>query len=123
MAIITTFMESVYIDATIITEFVLESGPVLAGPTGPVPPAGPGNHVVPSKITRSIYSTVTTCREITSMMIIFYTESFEDVDRKMIVEPQIGLSFDLTTYSLAQFCRHKLPGNCVIFPQVTHTIH
>ena len=28
-----------FINATIITELVLESGPVLAGPTGPVPPA------------------------------------------------------------------------------------
>ena len=39
VAIITTFMQSVFINATIITEFVLESGPVLAGPTGPVAPA------------------------------------------------------------------------------------
>ena len=31
-------MESAFINATIITEFVLESGLVLAGPTGPVPP-------------------------------------------------------------------------------------
>ena len=37
MAIITTFIESAFINAIIITEFVLESGPVLAGPTGPVP--------------------------------------------------------------------------------------
>ena len=35
----TIFMESAFINATIITEFVLKSGPVLAGPTGPVPPA------------------------------------------------------------------------------------
>ena len=32
VAIITTFIESAFINATIITEFVLESGPVLAGP-------------------------------------------------------------------------------------------
>ena len=32
-------MESAFINATIITELVLESGPVLARPTGPVPPA------------------------------------------------------------------------------------
>ena len=32
-------MESVFINATIITEFVLESGSVLARPTGPVPPS------------------------------------------------------------------------------------
>ena len=30
-------MESVFINAMIITEFMLESGLVLAGPTGPVP--------------------------------------------------------------------------------------
>ena len=32
MAIITTFMESAFINTTIITEFMLESGLVLAGP-------------------------------------------------------------------------------------------
>ena len=39
MAIITIFIENAFINATIITEFVLESGPLLAGLTGPVPPA------------------------------------------------------------------------------------
>ena len=39
VAIVTTFMESTFIDATIIIEFVLEVGLVLAGPIIPVPPA------------------------------------------------------------------------------------